>query len=99
MSRISRRGFLAMVPPLAAVRYLIDQNADPSSGLFRRLDLTKVAAAGHSQGAGGAVNTATAAGLVTTAVTISPPAPQWVTPDKSFQVERLTCPTLLVSGT
>ncbi|MFC4008905.1 alpha/beta hydrolase family protein [Nonomuraea purpurea] len=82
-----------------AAQYLIARNTDSSSVFSGKLDVTRVGAVGHSQGAGGAVNTATeSGGLIDTVVPIALPAPIWVSPGDAFSVSRLTCPVLFVSG-
>lgn len=84
---------------IAAAQYLIARNADPASVFYGTLDVTKVGAVGHSQGAGGAVNTATkSGGLIDTVVPIALPAPIWVSPGDRFSVSELSCPVLFVSG-
>jgi pimeloyl-ACP methyl ester carboxylesterase len=84
---------------IAAAQYLIARNTDASSVFYGKLDVTKVGAVGHSQGAGGAVNTATkSGGLIDTVVPIALPAPTWVSAGDSFSVSQLTCPVLFVSG-
>ncbi|MDF2708209.1 MAG: hypothetical protein K0R62_3861 [Nonomuraea muscovyensis] len=84
---------------IAAAQYLIGRNTDTSSVFYGKLDVTKVGAVGHSQGAGGSVNTATkSAGLIDTVVPIALPAPIWVSSGDAFSVSRLTCPVLFLSG-
>jgi pimeloyl-ACP methyl ester carboxylesterase len=84
---------------IAAAQYLIDRNTDSSSVFYGKLDVTKVGAVGHSQGAGGAVNTATkSGGLIDTVIPIALPAPIWVSSGDKFYVDQLTCPVLFVSG-
>jgi pimeloyl-ACP methyl ester carboxylesterase len=84
---------------LDAARYLVDRNADPASVFYGKLDVTKVGAVGHSQGAGGSVNTATKSdGLITSVVPISLPAPGLVGSGDKFFVDQLTCPVLFLSG-
>ncbi|MEV1238642.1 alpha/beta hydrolase [Nonomuraea sp. NPDC049750] len=84
---------------IAAAQYLIARNADSSSVFYGKLDVTKVGAVGHSQGAGGSVNTATkSGGLIDTVVPIALPAPIWVGSGDKFYVDQLACPVLFVSG-
>jgi pimeloyl-ACP methyl ester carboxylesterase len=84
---------------IAAAQYLIARNTDSSSVFYGKLDVTKVGAVGHSQGAGGSVNTATkSGGLIDTVVPIALPAPIWVSSGDKFYVDQLTCPVLFVSG-
>ncbi|MFI6323001.1 alpha/beta hydrolase [Nonomuraea sp. NPDC050556] len=85
---------------LAALQHLVGLDADPSSPFHGKLDVTKVAAVGHSQGAGGSVNAANlSGGLVTTVVPIALPAPIWVSPGDAFSVAALPCPVFFMSGT
>ncbi|WP_214322881.1 alpha/beta hydrolase family protein [Nonomuraea sediminis] len=85
---------------IEAARYLVARNADPTSVFYGKLDVTKVGAVGTSQGAGGAVNTATkSGGLIKSVVPIALPAPIWVAPGDKFFVDQLTCPVLFLSGT
>ncbi|MEU7837869.1 MULTISPECIES: alpha/beta hydrolase [unclassified Nonomuraea] len=84
---------------IAAAQYLIARNTDSSSVFYGKLDVTKVGAVGHSQGAGGSVNTATkSGGLIDTVVPIALPAPIWVGSGDKFYVDQLACPVLFVSG-
>jgi pimeloyl-ACP methyl ester carboxylesterase len=89
----------------AAARYLIAQAGTAGSAFKGHLDVDRVAAAGHSQGAGGAVRAATGnPGLIDTVVTFSLPSTRWVManadcPTKSecvFDVARLSQPVFLV---
>ncbi|MEV0384902.1 alpha/beta hydrolase [Nonomuraea sp. NPDC050643] len=85
---------------IAAATYMVGRNTDASSVFHGRLDVTKVGAVGHSQGAGGAVNTATkSGGLITSVVPIALPAPIWVGSGDKFFVDQIACPVLFLSGT
>lgn len=86
---------------LAGARHLVATAADPASSFHGVLDTEHIAAAGHSQGAGGAVRAATAsAGLITTTVTVALPNRIWVTPftRKEFEPRLLTGPALFLAG-
>ncbi|HEX8627706.1 MAG TPA: hypothetical protein VF755_05995 [Catenuloplanes sp.] len=84
---------------LAAVDYLAARNNDPTSIFAGRLDTARIAAAGHSQGAGGAARaTLAAGGRITTVVPINPPDPFWVNDADRFDVSQVTVPVLLLSG-
>ncbi|MBL7495731.1 alpha/beta hydrolase [Frankia sp. CNm7] len=89
----------------AAVRYLTAQAGVAGSVFYGRLDGDRVAAAGHSQGAGGAIRAATAnPALIDTVVTFSLPSKTWVAanadcPTKAdcmFDLTRLSQPTFLI---
>ncbi|MER6948160.1 alpha/beta hydrolase [Nonomuraea sp. NPDC000554] len=85
---------------IEAAQYLVARNADSTSVFYGKLDVTKVGAVGTSQGAGGAVNTATKSdGLIKSVVPIALPAPKWVGSGDKFFVDQLTCPVLFMSGT
>lgn len=83
---------------IAAAEHLRALNADSGSVFYGKLDIDKVAAVGHSQGAGGAVNTATGSGFVAACVPIALPAQIWVSPGDAFNVAALTCPVFFMSG-
>jgi pimeloyl-ACP methyl ester carboxylesterase len=85
---------------LAAARYLVARDADHDSDFGGHLDTTRVAAAGHSQGAGGAARATLASdGLITTVVTLNPPDPFWIPAADRLDVSAVTVPVLLLSGT
>jgi predicted dienelactone hydrolase len=52
-------------PMLEGIRWVLEQNADPSSPLYQRIDTTHIGATGHSQG-GFATTTAGADARITT---------------------------------
>ncbi|MGP3936626.1 alpha/beta hydrolase family protein [Nonomuraea sp. KM88] len=85
---------------IEAAEYMVARNGDSSSVFHGKLDVGKVGAVGHSQGAGGSVNTATrSGGLISSVVPIALPAPIWVDADDRFHVDQLDCPVLFLSGT
>lgn len=89
------------VEVLAAAHYAVAAGRDPASPLHGRIDGDAIGAAGHSQGAGGAVRASTASdGLIVTTVPISLPARIWVSPGKNHEYEpsRLTGSVLFLSG-
>ena len=90
----------------AGARYLVAQDSVPGSAFYHRLDITKVAAVGASQGAGGSVRAAmTDPALITTVLTFSLPDTFWVEPnpdcptrqDCMFGLSGLTMPVFLTS--
>ncbi|NGN62337.1 alpha/beta hydrolase [Streptomyces sp. A7024] len=84
---------------LDGARYLVAQNGAAGSVFEGRLDTGRVGAAGHSQGAGGAVNATTASGgLITTTVPVALPDERWVSPGDEFYPERLTHPVFFLGG-
>ncbi|WP_320673021.1 poly(ethylene terephthalate) hydrolase family protein [Patulibacter defluvii] len=84
---------------LAGAQYLVAQDTTPGSPFEGRLDTAAIAAVGHSQGAGGAVNATThSGGLIKTTVTYALPAPLWVAAPDAFSVAQLTGPAFFVGG-
>jgi hypothetical protein len=58
--------------------HMINENANPASIFYQKLDAANVGALGHSQGAGGTLNaTINSAGVITSAVTVALPDPFW----------------------
>lgn len=87
------------VEVLAGANYLVNQNSSASSIFFGKLDTTKVAAAGHSQGASGATNaTVLSGGLIKSTVAFNYPNPTWVSPEHVTNWAALTNPVLLMTG-
>lgn len=84
---------------LEAVRYLVARDTDPTSVFAGRLDTARIAAAGHSQGSGGAARaTIAAGGQIRTAVPINPPDPFWVSAADKIDFAQVNVPVLLLSG-
>jgi hypothetical protein len=90
----------------AGARYLVAQDSVPGSAFYHHLDVTKVAAVGLSQGAGGSVRAAmTDPALITTVLPFSLPNTFWVAPnpdcptrqDCMFGLSGLTMPVFLIS--
>lgn len=85
----------------AGARHVVAADADPASPFFERIDRAHVGAAGHSQGAGGAVRAATAApDLLTTVVPVALPAElyQLLGVGHDYHPDRLWVPVLFLSG-
>jgi pimeloyl-ACP methyl ester carboxylesterase len=76
----------------AGANDLVAANGTSGSPFYQHLDVTKVAAVGHSQGAGGATRAATNDPLITTLLTFSLPATTWVGTNAG-------CPTSKPAGT
>lgn len=85
---------------LAAARYVLAQNDNPESVFHDRIDVEHVAAVGHSQGAGGAINASTGSdGLITSTAVLNLPDPWWATrPVDVIDVARLTGPVFYLTG-
>lgn len=84
---------------LAGAQYMVAQDTTAGSPFAGKIDTAHVAAVGHSQGAGGAINaTNHSAGLITTTVTWALPAPLWVQAKDAFDVGQLTEPSLFLGG-
>ena len=87
------------VQVLAGANYLVNQNGNSSSIFFGKLDTTKVAAAGHSQGASGATNaTVLSNGLIKSTVTFNLPNPSWVSAEHVTDWTKITKPILFMTG-
>jgi hypothetical protein len=97
LRHLASYGFTVIAPTLAntgsgseideAARYLVSQDSVPGSVFAGHLDVSEVAAAGVSQGAGGAVRAATNdPALIKTVLTFSLPNTFWVGPNPD-------CPT------
>jgi hypothetical protein len=84
---------------LAAANYMVQQDSDPGSIFYQKLDTARVGAIGHSQGAGGVVNaTNHSSGLIKTTVPIALPNQFWVSPGDEYDVQLLTVPVLFLGG-
>lgn len=84
---------------LAGANYLVAQNSNSSSIFFGKLDVTKVGAAGHSQGASGATNaTVLSGGLIKSTAAFNYPNPTWVSPEHVTNWGAMTRPVLLMTG-
>jgi len=58
--------------------YMVNQDANPASIFYQKLDIANVGALGHSQGAGGTLNaTLLSGGVITSALTVALPDPFW----------------------
>jgi pimeloyl-ACP methyl ester carboxylesterase len=83
----------------AAANTMVAANADPSSAYYQKLDTSKVAAVGHSQGAGGSTRAVIAnPGLFTTLVPIALPAKVWVSAGQEYDTANVTRPVFFVGG-
>ena len=84
---------------LAGANYLVSQNGDPSSVFYQRLDPSRVGAAGHSQGASGALNATTKSnGLITSTVVFNLPNPIWVSSQHKTDFTKIVRPVLFLTG-
>ena len=83
----------------AAANAMVAANGNPSSPFYQKLNTTKVAAVGHSQGAGGSTRAVIAnPGLFTTLVTNALPAKVWVSAGQEYNTANLTRPTFFTGG-
>lgn len=84
---------------LAGAQYLVAQDADPASAFYGKLDTSHVAAVGHSQGAGGAINaTNHSGGLITSTAVWALPASLWVGRGDEYDVSQLSGPAFFMGG-
>lgn len=85
---------------LHALERVLAAADDTASPLHGVVDAERVAAAGHSQGAGGAVNaTRHSDGRVGWTVTVSLPRRRWVSAGDEYEPGELVGPSLLLTGT
>ncbi len=87
---------------LGSALFLAAQNATPGSPLFQQLDLSRVGAAGHSQGATGSINAATNwpdSALIRTVVPIALPAQTFSDPEDRYNTGALQVPMFIIGGT
>lgn len=85
---------------LAAANYLVTQSSTSGSIFQNNLDTANVGAAGHSQGASGALNAAVLSnGLIDTVMTNAMPNPIWVSAEHVTDFSQLSATVFLTSGT
>jgi hypothetical protein len=86
---------------LDGATYLVNQDANPSSIFYQKLDIANVGALGHSQGAGGTLNaTINSGGLITSALTVALPDPfWWTTPVPNMAAFPSSAQIFFVRGT
>jgi hypothetical protein len=89
---------------LDSAHYMIDRNTDSGSVFYQHLDVARIGAMGHSQGATGVVNAwLKSNGLIDTVIASHIPKQQWCSsPDNCVQAEHLAAASgsiLFVSGT
>jgi len=84
---------------LEAVSDLVALSKDPASIFDSKLDLTRVGAMGHSQGAYGVLSAALKSnGLIRTVVPIDLPDMVWLNPFQAADLTALTQPVFFVGG-
>lgn len=84
---------------LAAAQHLVAENGRSASVFYQDLDVTRVGAMGHSQGASGALNATTRSnGLITSTVAINLPNLGWVSTEHRTNWALITRPVLFVTG-
>lgn len=85
---------------LAGAQYMVAQNANASSVFYQNLDVTKVGAMGHSQGASGALNATTKSnGLITSTMVFNLPNDIWISAGDKTDWTKIVKPVLFVTGT
>lgn len=85
---------------LDAANEMVTLNGDSSSPFFEKLDTDNIGTFGHSQGAGGAVNSAIDSnGLITSVLPMGLPDPTWWDPEEPVpDLSDLDVPTFFVRG-
>jgi pimeloyl-ACP methyl ester carboxylesterase len=83
----------------AAANAMVAADANPASAFYQKLNVGKIAAVGHSQGAGGSTRAVIAnPGLFTTLVPIALPARIWVSAGQEYDTAQVTRPVFFVGG-
>jgi hypothetical protein len=84
---------------LAGANYMVGQNSVSSSRFYQNLDVTKVAAMGHSQGASGALNATTKSnGLITSTMVFNLPNDVWISSGDKTNWSQIVKPVFFVTG-
>lgn len=84
---------------LAGAQHMVAAASDPASPFNGKLDTAHIAAVGHSQGAGGAVNATTrSGGLIGSTLVYALPAALWVSRGDEYDVSQLRGPAFLMGG-
>lgn len=83
----------------AGANYMVGANANSASIFYQNLNTTKIAAIGHSQGAGGSTRAViNNPNLFTTLVPIALPAKVWVSAGHEYDTANVTRPVFFVGG-
>lgn len=87
----------------ATLAYLLEENANPDSAFYQKVDLENIGLSGHSQGGAGVFNAATVSehsGLFKTAVALSPTNEETAAAlNMTYDLTKLSIPTLMLAGT
>lgn len=87
---------------LASAEYMVAENADSTSIFHNKIDINKIGAVGHSQGASGVLNAHTdyaGGSIFKTVVTIALPALKVTGPEHKYSTADVTGSLFLLSGT
>lgn len=87
---------------LASAEYLIAENNNPSSIFYAKIDVNRIGAIGHSQGAAGVLNAHTdyaGGSIFKTVVPIALPSPNLTNPEHKYNTGDVTGSLFLLSGT
>ncbi len=83
--------------------FLLEQNEDPSSIFYQKIDTDRIGTMGHSQGGAGVFNTVTAvehSRMYKTAVSLSPTCEELTVGLKwNYDLEKISIPILMFAGT
>jgi hypothetical protein len=84
---------------VAGAQWMVAQNTTAGSIFNGKLDTTKVGAAGHSQGASGAINATTlSGGLIKSTLVFDLPNPVWVGAESAMNFSLITKPIMFMTG-
>lgn len=87
---------------LASAEYLVAENNNPSGIFYNKIDINRIGAVGHSQGAAGVLNAHTdyaGGSIFKTVVPIALPSPNLTNPEHTYNTGDVTGSLLLLSGT
>jgi hypothetical protein len=84
---------------LRGAQWMVGQNTTAGSIFNGKLDTAKVGAAGHSQGASGALNATTASsGLIKSTLVFNLPNPSWVSAEHVTNFSLIVNPVMFMTG-
>lgn len=88
---------------LDAAKYMVAQNKNSGSIFYQKTDVTRIGAAGHSQGATGVINAHTkyawGKNNIKALITVALPSLALSDAKDKYNVKLITCPIFFISGT
>ena len=89
-------------PLINALHYLMEENEKTDGELYNKIDMDRIGAVGHSQGATGAINCHTnfeEGRYIKTVISVALPALKWCDKEDVYDTSKMTVPFLVLSGT